>query len=759
VASIYEDYANQNRLRAMQQGDVLQSQLTGDINMYRPVYAGAYNMANQGLMDLGVTPGYTPQEQADIMRNTQFQQLQDQPDYSSNYLTPWEQGAIAGDPYAAMKYYDPGAISGVAGQGAAATRGTVADTSGRLRSNVSQTGQDLSAAIDPTKLGVSSQYGTNVSDLLNTTANRVEGSIDPAKLGITDAYSKAMQFSPQDQQNIIAQAATAEANRYGGQIDALRRQAIQQGNTSPAALAALQEQLNVQEGSAAGDAATSAAIRAKQAAQTAAGQLEQTRLSAEQFQTGQGVQAGEALGGLAAQEVGQQEQLRMGGEQDIASRLAQAATTRGQMSQQAEEFGGAEALTNEQQIAARNLAVEQQNQATGQNLATQADVLGSQRQAELAQNRQNINLQDQAAQFNRGFQTQQQLSQNAQQIANARRQGGQALIQGATQQQQLAQGGIQGARGQQIGAFGTSGQLANQAAQTGLTANRTPGLGERLFGTIIGGAQAAAKAGAMGQDGGVFGLNGPETVTLGERGDEMVMPINRGLNPPLDITQQTPRGVQPYSQRTFSPPQTARGSQDFSLPPPPSGPEAPQPLASGIDRSQQSPSVTPAILGPTSSYDTGVQSQDFDYSTTAHGSQSAGPDAGASGRPLWMRMALGGLGGAAGAQRTPRYGGGGYQGYGGLQRNLRATDQFAGGKIVTRPTTAILGENGPEMVVPFQRSGGTKVSTNVLGPKSSATMFSEGKGVRSRFKHPSGPVGPQGPLRSLLPLKPLGVYR
>lgn len=699
MPTYYTKTANDLRNRYLSQGDQNNADITTDIGRYQGAYGSNYNAAEQALSDLQQTPGYTQDEQNQIMRSKQFQDLLNSPDYNSNYLSPEEQAGIAGNPNAAFQAFDPNALYAAGEQGAQATRGAVSDTAGKLDQNVQQTGAGLKAAIDPSQLGLSSDYQQNVGNVLTTTANRVEGSIDPAKLGISDQYKQAMQFTPQDQKDIEEAAGTSEGARFGGEEQQLQQKAIQQGNTSPAALAAMQERLNTQEGSAAGDAMTNARIAAKQAAMNAAQQEESTRLGSEQYQTGAGMQAGEALGNLAAQEVGQQENLRLSSAQDIANRKAQAALATGQMGQQAGEFTGQQGLTNEQQIAARNLGIEQGVQQTGQNLLTQADQTASQRAGELASNRQGVNLSNQANQFNRGFQVNQQQSGAATGVANQRIAGQGRYLQGVTGQENMAQQGAQTARGQQLENNQISGNLANQALNTGLAADNAnkarPGTAEKVVGAAIG-----AAAGAGYEDGGIAGLNGPELGIVGERGPEQIVP----LDPMLDKAQQPPDAIAAPQEKGIS---ISEPDDNFDYQPY-SGPGG----GSGQSWQKKLSGALTGGLGAWSGTPSGTNSGRYTPGTQ--------PQQGMN----WFN-----IGQAAGAA---------------------AAGKFEDGGVVSKPTMAILGENGPEAVVPFNRTPSTKVSS---------TLFTPEKGVRSRYRHPTGPAGPHGPMRSLEPLAPLKAYR
>lgn len=76
-------------------------------------------------------------------------------------------------------------------------------------------------------------------------------------------------------------------------------------------------------------------------------------------------------------------------------------------------------------------------------------------------------------------------------------------------------------------------------------------------------------------------------------------------------------------------------------------------------------------------------------------------------------------------------------------------DAFAGGKIVTKPTTALVGDQGPEAIIPLNPKPGQKTSPGMLG------------GSRARFRHVTGPgaLRTLAPVRADLPLRPNVVPR
>lgn len=76
---------------------------------------------------------------------------------------------------------------------------------------------------------------------------------------------------------------------------------------------------------------------------------------------------------------------------------------------------------------------------------------------------------------------------------------------------------------------------------------------------------------------------------------------------------------------------------------------------------------------------------------------------------------------------------------------LGSLAMLARGKIVTKPTVAILGESGPEKVVPLNANPENRVLPGPLGIK-----------AHTRYRHLTGPNAPgrNSPAKDLLPLRP-----
>lgn len=84
-------------------------------------------------------------------------------------------------------------------------------------------------------------------------------------------------------------------------------------------------------------------------------------------------------------------------------------------------------------------------------------------------------------------------------------------------------------------------------------------------------------------------------------------------------------------------------------------------------------------------------------------------------------------------------------------QSMFTPEPMAAGKVVTSPTVALLGDKGPEAVVPLTDQPGNRVSTK---------MFGTG-GIRTRYRHPQGPVasGRTRPITGDLPIRPNPVLR
>lgn len=96
---------------------------------------------------------------------------------------------------------------------------------------------------------------------LGSELQTAQGAFNPLNTAVNNPN---LQVSNQDVSNIETQAGETVGNQFRGAEDTLEQQAAAAGNTSPAALAAMRQQLLTQEGSSAGTAMANADIAAQQ---------------------------------------------------------------------------------------------------------------------------------------------------------------------------------------------------------------------------------------------------------------------------------------------------------------------------------------------------------------------------------------------------------------------------------------------------------------------------------------------------------------
>lgn len=399
--------------------------------------AGAENLNQEAQAQLGY---YGPlQQQFTNAQINSLNQLNETPGF-----TPEESAAITGNPNA-----------------------PVADLTSNLQKQQgmqNQYGENLSAGVDA--------YGKNVNQALDVGEgykqafgefNPLDKAVNNPALGF-DPNATEKQLSDQDVQDLETQAMTSVGNRYRTAEDTLERQAAAQGNTSPAALAAMRQQLLTQEGSASGDAATNARIAALRAQYGRAAQIEQQREQATQTQAGL---------------------------------QATAATT---------------------EEAAKQAAVES---TANRNVAAQENISGQRLNAIEEAGRSQLNLGQQQTEDQLRAQqlAEAQGSQRASGIAEQRIAGQGAYRSGVAQQQGMAQQGGQAAMQQQQQTYGTQTGALNEAAR-GQSGFET---GKASLGDSAG--KAAASNLSLFAEGGV--ATEPTIAKIGEKGPEAVIPLGR----------------------------------------------------------------------------------------------------------------------------------------------------------------------------------------------------------------------------------------
>jgi hypothetical protein len=521
ASKYWEDQIQATRDRYTQRGDQLYDNLGQTIGGYRDRENDDRTNAYGALNDLRQTPGYTDQEATDIRGQAGLDALGNA-DYGSNYLTGDEQSAITGDPYKALSAYNPQKLDDQQQQNSNTVLNTIDSGRGQLRDDYNQMAYKMEDAARNPELQQSGSYRQGQSQILDDTAGGMRGAVDRSKLGVSGEYDQNYNWTGKDSADLETAAGRTVGMKAQSDDDRMAREAAADGNTSPAALAAMRERNDINAAAEAGDSMTDARIKAKQMGLGVAQQREDTRLGAERDISGRQTQNARDLGTMALGQNSEREQMRLGANQDISSREMQAAGTEGAAAQQIGEYGTSTAANAAEQLGSRGLGIEQWQQ--GQTAATlqAGEQAEANRAATVAGNRQSVNLSNQANQFNRGFQVNQADSQRAENVANARRQGNQQYLQGVTGQQQMSQGGGLTTQQQQIGQYGTQYGQANQANNTAANYSMwqqgQPGVVSQIASGVLGAAAAFEDGGFVG-DTSEDGVPINEGMSGGEPGD------------------------------------------------------------------------------------------------------------------------------------------------------------------------------------------------------------------------------------------------
>jgi hypothetical protein len=524
-------------------GAEIGSEAASELNYYSPLQQGFQTAQDAALNELKQTPGFTPQEASQI-----------NVDYSQFNTSPDQYKAMAGDPNAPVAQLEKGqtGVQGTLSDYIKGAQGALGSYQSGLTGAVDTGTQGETAALYAgagNVRGAVGQLDTGIGTAEGGLRSGIQGSedfsrldraVDNPALGF-DPNNTERQLTNRDVNDLIAQGATTIRNQYQGAEDLMERQARQQGDTSPAALAAMRQQLLTQEGSSEADAMTNARISALQAQYGRAADIERQRIGAAQTQAGMQAtagtteeaarQAGATTAGLsavsAAEFAGAQ---GIGAEQQLTDEALRTEALETGQKTQAQEALGTAGLASEDQYG--RFAVNTDVGQTGQLLTAQqtADAQAASRATTAA-----------GMQYGEGVGSTQLTSGGAQTVGGARQAGMGAYRSGVAQQQGMAQQGGQAAVGQQQGAYSTmTSGLNSSAGSQGAFEVGKPSLGDT----------AGKQATALFADGGI--VTEPTVARLGERGPEMVIPLTPGLD----------RGsVQPGRYRSLSTDKSARGKQ------------------------------------------------------------------------------------------------------------------------------------------------------------------------------------------------------
>src|SRR6185436_12959882 len=130
-----------------------------------------------------------------------------------NFLTDDERRGIEGDPDDPLGYLHSDTIGEYMQRGGEAQDKAVEG----LRSG-------LNESIDPSKLALSSRYGSDIKSRLAGTTGKLDSAVNDPSLGLDSEFAENYELTPEQQKDIINSAATDVASKYQGEVeDAARR--------------------------------------------------------------------------------------------------------------------------------------------------------------------------------------------------------------------------------------------------------------------------------------------------------------------------------------------------------------------------------------------------------------------------------------------------------------------------------------------------------------------------------------------------------
>ncbi len=414
--------------------------------------------------------GYSPEEQARIQPDLGYlQQTSGERDRVG--MSPDEQRAIVGDPYAAGAYFNPQLMSGMAESAGARQYERFNEGSGGVRGAA----YDPSLTIDPRFAG--SQQGA-----LSTLEAGTSEAIDPARLRLDPGFAENYPISDEEIQSLSTLASQTAGARYGADEQDIQRQARASGMVTPLARAAMGQRLRRYGAQEASDAASRARLGGLSQQREQMRQAEGMRLGAEQGLTDRQL---ETAFGVAGQRIGTQsdtERLRSG----LAGNAAGLRTG-------AEQYLLGTGLGTERDVFNRKLDVGRYNQETGMGQARYAESESARRNQNRYGLRQDAERYNQAQRYGRGMDIGDRYSQRGQGVADARR-GDEREYRDYLERSRDYSGGQAGrASDRRQRGFGLSQNAENQAMQTRLGRRNSPGFFERsVLPSLLSGSKSAA---------------------------------------------------------------------------------------------------------------------------------------------------------------------------------------------------------------------------------------------------------------------------
>lgn len=471
------EWWKQDRYFAGSQGQAIDNDITEDTRYRRGLeerYRGPMETAYD---DLAQTPGYTPEEAANITRDQELAGLGLTPEEMQSWqLSDDEQASIYGDPNKARGWFDPDRKWGMMNEQADRAHETLAGQDDRVRNAIGGMEKYTRDVISGSQVGNMGDY-TSMQD----------AAIYNPALGLSDEYLRDYRFGPEDQEKMAVGAATSIGHATRARQDDVARAAQASGINAPLALAAGYQDLQVTGDQQAADARLQAEIAAKRLGLDVSQMREGTRLDAVGRQAGMQLDA-----------AGEREGYRQGAQRYLTDAALNNEQNIGGIKSDAERYLGDSRLSTEMDLGRQRQGVQDEITRTGVAIEQGADDRATDRSRFIATNRQDTSMQGQGIRFGQGMQRAGFSSGAHGQVADARRQG-QGEYRGWTTGQTDKQADF-GQRGRQQ-------RISNYGAQSDAMSGATGGYSQYDLGRRGQGFGTAFKQGLGGAIGsGVGGL-------------------------------------------------------------------------------------------------------------------------------------------------------------------------------------------------------------------------------------------------------------
>ena len=468
-----------------QEGRDMWADMWGDRSRYQQQADFAYGP------DASADQYYTPEERENMLRTYERYGAMTTPEeYANMWMTPEEQMASSGDPYAALNRFHAGTQSMRNDMDFREQRSfdTLNEQDRNIRGIGDSYRQGSARALDAgaggmrgaayaSDLEMDPNYSGKQEGRLSGAGGTIRSGYNDPSILASDEFMQDYRFGPEDTQDLEHLAGTAVGTRYQSEVGDIERKAAASGAASPMALAAFRQRANQEAAREGADAVVGARTRGRGLELETTRGREDVRLGAAQNRANLMTQAELALldqglneGRIAEQLRLNANQRRRGMQMDAEGRIMDASlgNERDQAAFNAdnERYLGSSRLGTYSDIGNARQRFGEFETGTGAGLEQSADEIAARRAFDLAQNRQNTQRYTAADRYNQGRQTALDSAGINRDIANQRLGFNQERRGYLSGMQAGSQGGALTGMGQRQSLFGTRGGLAGNAAST-----------------------------------------------------------------------------------------------------------------------------------------------------------------------------------------------------------------------------------------------------------------------------------------------------